>query len=292
MINQNVMNQFFALYKELLDETGLTNKPVHIFNADESEVDLNPKAGKVLVHSKSKHAYSEQKAFRNHITTMICCSAGGLTLSPMITFEKSWPSGPYARNGPENCLYAKSPKGYIDEELFLEWFRKIFVPETKHLRPTILVMDAHGLHGTNATHLSFELLTLAKEEGIHIILLTPHTTNVLQPLDVGLFRPLKVNLSKLTDGLKLLSITRNYKTLDKTNFTAVVKEALDKTICLATIKNGFRKTGIYPYNPKVIDKTRLIPTLPLQSSNLPESIESPSEVSLNETENPPLCDQA
>ena len=101
---------------------------------------------------------------------------------------------------------------------------------------------------------------------------------MLQPLDVSLFRPLKVNLSKFTDGLKLLSITGNYKTLDKTNFTAVFKEALDKTICLATIKNGFRKTGIYPYNPEAIDKTRLMPTLPLQSSNLPESIESPSEI--------------
>ena len=111
MNNQNVMNQFFALYKELLDETGLTNKPAHIFNADESRVDLNSKAGKVLVHLKSKHAYSEQKAFRNHITTMMCCSAGGLTLSPMIIFEKPWPSGPYARNGPENCRYAKSPNG-------------------------------------------------------------------------------------------------------------------------------------------------------------------------------------
>ena len=101
---------------------------------------------------------------------------------------------------------------------------------------------------------------------------------MLQPLDVSLFRPLKVNLSKFTDGLKLLSITGNYKTLDKTNFTAVFKEALDKTIGLATIKNGFRKTGIYPYNPEAIDKTRLMPTLPLQSSNLPESIESPSEI--------------
>ena len=140
---------------------------------------------------------------------MICCSAGGLTLSPMIILEKSWPSGPYPRNGPENCLYAKSPNGYINKELFLEWFRKIFVLETKHLCPTILAMDGHGSHGTNAMHLSFELLTLAKEEGIHIILLPPHTTNVLQPLDVGLFRPLKVNLSKLTDGLKLLCIAGN-----------------------------------------------------------------------------------
>ena len=41
----------------------------------------------------------------------MCCSAGGLTLSPMIIFEKPWSSGPYAQNGPENCRYAKSPNG-------------------------------------------------------------------------------------------------------------------------------------------------------------------------------------
>ena len=50
----------------------------------------------------------------------------------------------------------------------MEWFRKIFVPATQHLRPTNLVMDGHGLHGTNASNLSLELLTFAKAEGIHI----------------------------------------------------------------------------------------------------------------------------
>ena len=53
---------------------------------------------------------------------MICCSASGLTLSPMIIFEKLRPSDPYSQKGPDGCLYAKSPNGYIDEELFLELF--------------------------------------------------------------------------------------------------------------------------------------------------------------------------
>ena len=44
---------------------------------------------------------------------------------------------------------------------------------------------------------------LAKDEGFQILLLPTHT-NILQPLDVGVFHPFKVNLSKLTDGLKLL----------------------------------------------------------------------------------------
>ena len=39
-------------------------------------------------------------------------------------------------------------------------------------------------------------------------------------------------------------------------------------IYLATIKNGFRKSGLYPYNPDAIDKSRLIPTLPQQQLSL------------------------
>ena len=55
MNNQTVMNNIFSLCK------GLFNQPAHIFNADESGVDLNSKAGKVIIHTKLKHAYSEQK---------------------------------------------------------------------------------------------------------------------------------------------------------------------------------------------------------------------------------------
>ena len=106
------------------------------------------------------------------------------------------------------------------------------------------------------------------------------TTNTLQPLDVGVFHPFKVNLSKLTDGFKLLAVSGNYASINKTNFTAIFKEALDRTICLATIKNGFRKTGIYPYNPDAIDKSCLMPTVNItpQPAEAPHSSKTPNEI--------------
>ena len=73
MCNQNVMDAYFALYKELLENTGLMNKPAHIFNADESAVNLSARTGKVIVAAKAKQAYSEQKGPRDHLTTMVCC---------------------------------------------------------------------------------------------------------------------------------------------------------------------------------------------------------------------------
>ena len=93
-----------------------------------------------------------------------------------------------------------------------------------------------------------------------------------------------MNFSKLTDGLKLLVASENYASINKTNFTAVFKEALDRIICLATIKNDFRKTGRYPYNPDVIDKCRLMPTINTtpQTTETPYSSKTPNEVEKGE----------
>ena len=133
------------------------------------------------------------------------------------------------------------------------------------------------------THPSFRLFFLAKEENIYILLLPPHTTNILQRLDVGVFWPITVNLSKFTDGLKLLSITKNYPPKNKTNFTAVLKEALDKTICLSTIKNGFKKGTIYLFNPDAIYKECLMSTLKSTSqktSVINETSTTPSNLNI------------
>ena len=79
--NQVVMDKFFKLLKEELESIDILNKPEHIFNADKTGIDLNARSGKVIVSKNSKHAYSEQKAPRDHITFMVCCSASGQVIA-------------------------------------------------------------------------------------------------------------------------------------------------------------------------------------------------------------------
>ena len=57
MNNQVVMDNFFELYKSKLDRLGLLHKPDHIFNVDESGIDLNARTKKVIMDKKFKHAY-------------------------------------------------------------------------------------------------------------------------------------------------------------------------------------------------------------------------------------------
>ena len=156
-----------------------------------------------------------------------------------------------------------------------------------HVRPTVLIIDGQG------SHITYSVIKTAVEENIKIILIAPYTTNVLQSLqslDVGLFRSLKENLSKVTDKVKMLSVIGDYQNINKTNFTAIFKESFERSMSLATIKNGFRKIRIYPFNPKAIDKTRLIPIEPSTSltpitatSSLP-GVESTPDENLEKSE--------
>ena len=123
---------------------------------------------------------------------------------------------PNAKNGPERCLYGKSPNAYMDEHLFLQQFQKIFITSTAHISPVVLILDGHG---SNIT-------------------------------------------SRITDGLKLLSITGKYSAINK-RITPFFKAAFNETMAPATIKNEFRKCGIYPFKPDAIDKSCLMPTVPL-----------------------------
>ena len=80
MNNQVVMDKFFKLLKQELESIDILDKPEHIFNADETGIDLNARSGKVIVCKNNKHACSEQKASRDHITSMVYCSASGQVL--------------------------------------------------------------------------------------------------------------------------------------------------------------------------------------------------------------------
>jgi len=104
------------------------------------------------------------------------------------------------------------------------------------------------------------MIDLLVNNDIDLYCLPPHTTNILQPLDVSVFRPLKTAFSNITDLVKLASLaTKSPLTVSKKSFTPLFKEAYERALSVSTIKKGFRKCGIVPFDPEAIDKKRLMP---------------------------------
>ena len=116
----------------------------------------------------------------------------------MIIYEKSFPSALYKARGPLNALYAKSLNGYMEEELFFSWFT-FFVSKTQHFG-------------------KLNFIDTARENDIILYCLPPHTTHILQPLHVPVYKPRKNHFSSITDFIILASVTLNEKVLKyKTN---------------------------------------------------------------------------
>ena len=256
MANSVVIERHFKTLKRVLKENDLLNKRDKIFNTDESGINMGLRQGKVVVSRGSKQAHSQSKGSRDHITVTCAISAAGTALPPMIIFEKSFPSSAYVTQGPINALYAKSPNGYMDEELFYSWFSKLFVPQTNHLWKRILIIDGHG------SHMSLKLIDSAIENNVILYCLPPHTTHLLQPLDISVYKPLKNHFSTITDFIVLAGVTHGATqiTINKTNFPILLKEAFEKTISMKTIISGFHTSGICPFNPEAILKERLMPS--------------------------------
>ena len=141
--------------------------------------------------------------------------------------------------------------GFMDSELFVSWFNKIFLP---HARPTpdrsvLLLLDGHS------SHCSPKVINIACEHNVSLLALAPHTTHLCQPLDIAIYKTLKVELSKF---VKLGKAIRRDLWIVKSQVPCIIKVPFEKSVSMANIKAGFQKCGIVPFNPNAIDRTQLI----------------------------------
>jgi hypothetical protein len=74
----------------------------------------------------------------------------------------------------------------------LEWLQRCFEPATREKANAewrILTLDGHS------SHVTWNFILHYREHRIVLLCLIPHTSHLCQPLDVGLFSPLKTTLS-------------------------------------------------------------------------------------------------
>lgn len=80
------------------------------------------------------------------------------------------------------------------------------------------------------------------EKAIDLLILPPHSSHVLQPLDVGLFAPLKRAHGAETEAASRLDAGR----IERAERTDMFIRARRGAITMANIKSGWRATGVAP----------------------------------------------
>ena len=95
-------------------------------------------------------------------------------------------------------LYGMSPNGWMDQELFCDWFFKHFLTHAVSERPLLLLLDGHSSHYT------LDLVKAAAEKDVIIFCLPPHTTADSQPLDTSCVGPLKTYWFEICRSIYLI----------------------------------------------------------------------------------------
>lgn len=76
----------------------------------------------------------------------------------------------------------------------------------------------------------------------------PHSSHLLQPLDVGCFAPLKKAYGRQAEDLMRNRITH----ITKLEFLPCFKRAFDAAITPSNIQGGFRGAGLVPFDPELV----------------------------------------
>jgi DDE superfamily endonuclease/Tc5 transposase DNA-binding domain len=255
----SVIQPWFQLIQDTKEKYG-------IIDADTYNFDETGFAQGVITGSATKAVGSSdnttritisQPGDRTWTTAIECACAQGWILPPFIILPGKdhllkWYKGIVM---PIGTIIEVSINGWTNDELGLQWIKHF----DKHTRGRavgthrLLILDGHGSHATP------EFDCFCKDNRIITICMPPHSSHILQPLDVGCFSPLKSAYGRLVADLARRQIFH----VDKPEFLEMYLQARASIFSEKTIKNAFKATGIVPFNPNyVLSKLIATPSPP------------------------------
>lgn len=258
-VNHQTINKFFDHLEASLE--GIA--PAAIVNYDETNFTDDAGRVKVVVRRSCKRSEHVMDTSKAATSVMFSCSASGTMLPVYIVYKSDHLWSTWTENGPPNARYNRSKSGWFDGNLFEEWFFTIIVPYFQSLPdgPKALIGD------NLASHISVNVIKKCEEMSIKFILLPPNSTQLTQPLDVSVFRPIKGSWRKILREWK----KHNKGVVRKDVFPRLLNQTMNsiKTGTFENnIKSGFEATGIFPLNRDMVLKRLPNETTPQNADDL------------------------
>ena len=186
------------------------------------------------------------------MTVCVIVSASGQTLSPAFVFPRKNFKEFMMHGSPEGSLGLVDSSGWMTAANFV----KVMTHFITNVRPSkdhqvVLIMDNHQ------NHLSYEALSLAKENFIHIITLPLHTSNKTQPLDRTVFGPMKTHYNQLADSWTMRHVG---KLITIYQIAELAGTALTKAATPENVISGFRVSGVWPFDRDIFSNVDYLPS--------------------------------
>ena len=148
MTSAEVFNSYFNLLEETLKKYSLIEKPAQLYNCDESGMLLEHKLPKIIAEKGAKKVWQISSGNKTQITVLACCSATGQAIHPMVVFSGKKFNHDLSKGEVPGTLYGMSDSGWMDQELFFNWFANHFLKHAVSAWPLLLMLDGHSFHYT------------------------------------------------------------------------------------------------------------------------------------------------
>jgi hypothetical protein len=177
-------------------------------------------------------------------------------MPPYVVYRGKHLYSSWTLGGPEDAMYSSSQSGWMEKENFMSWILKMFIPrvnEQLSTGPVILFLDGHH------SHISVEVVQICREKGVHLYFLPLNTTHVLQPLDVGVFGPLKQAWRSIVNRYKVETRAAN---ITKAYFSSLLSKLWMNAMKAHHLQSAFRACRMFPFNRQAIQAYKMAPSLP------------------------------
>jgi hypothetical protein len=155
-----------------------------------------------------------------------------------------------ATNGAKGTM---SESGWSNSEIFKEYLKSHFLPYVRPVnsqQPVLLIYDGHSSHKTP------DVIRWAKDQHIILFVLPAHASHILQPLDVCIFGPFKRHYYAECSSYMYENIGQ---TITRFDMCSIACKAYAKAMSPMNIMSGFKKTGIFPFEPTVVPSDKFFP---------------------------------
>ncbi|RKL07307.1 hypothetical protein BFJ70_g16897, partial [Fusarium oxysporum] len=184
-----IIGNWFRLVANVIAKYGI--RPDEIYNFDETGFMMGVIASGMVVTGAERRGRpkSVQPGNREWITVIQATNAEGQAIPPFIIGAGQYHLANWYRESslPGDWAIATSPNGWTDNEIGLEWLKHFDRCTTKQSknRHRLLILDGHE------SHHSVDFERYCKANKIITLCMPPHSSHLLQPLDVGCFGLLK-----------------------------------------------------------------------------------------------------
>jgi hypothetical protein len=236
-VSREEVVKFFENFQEAVEGV----PPENLWNFDETNFQDDPKSKKCLFKKGTRYCERVMNSSKQAISVMFCGNATGTMLPPMVVYKALNLYTSWCERGPRGTVYACSKSGWFDGCLFERWFLDLLLPKLKRQPGKKLV-----LCDNLSSHLSVSVIDACRGNDIAFVCLPAHSTDKLQPLDVGIFGPLKKYWRTTLTDYKLKNPQQ--AGLNKTDFPRLLEETLQKAQVGRHLPAAFEKCGLHPLN--------------------------------------------